>query len=181
MSNSNFLPLYMVEDFRSRVAEEDFYNDSEVANRIKDISDYQLQEMIDGYIDWEEIEAIVDSAFDAVISKLEQKYGKTMYDLYNINFTDAPKSFTAGIDSLYNVQIGNIFSDEEPEPFVHNGEVIVAYDLDEHSSSLSLNIDEKWYDSSSSQDFPILNKYLVNWSEFLDDFNSNCENELEEI
>lgn len=71
--NSDFSLLYDVDKFRKLAVEVGIYNDSKVANKIEGLSDSQLQEMINSYIDQEEISKIVNDAFTALINKLEQE------------------------------------------------------------------------------------------------------------
>lgn len=107
-----------------------------------------------------------------------------MYDIYNIDFVDAPRSYKEGARDIYKIQLGNLFSDkdiEDPKPYDHDGEIIISYNLDPHvGASLALNVEGGWYDSTVSGDLPMISKYIKNWEEFLKDFSEKCEIELEE-
>ena len=99
----------------------------------------------------------------------------TTIDITNLNLVPAPRGF--GTD--YNGQITNIFTGEMTG-FGDHGDFIIDYNLDKHHASIALNIDGTWYDSTSTQDWPVFDEHFgrAEWQKFLADFEEECQDEL---
>lgn len=99
----------------------------------------------------------------------------TTIDITNLNLEPAPRGF--GTD--YKGQITNIFTGEMTG-FGDHGDFIVDYNLDSHSASITLCVDGTWYDSASTQDWPVFDEHFgrAEWQKFLEDFAEECRDEL---
>ena len=62
--------LYDVEEFRDEASSSMSHNDQFV-RKLSQMSDKELYEIIDGYIDWEEISIMVGDAYDAAMDQIE--------------------------------------------------------------------------------------------------------------
>lgn len=101
----------------------------------------------------------------------------TTIDITTLDFIDTPHGF----GTEYNGKITNIFTGEMTG-FGDHGDLIIDYNLDFGRASLALNIGGTWYDSTSTQDWPVFDKCFgrAAWQEFLADFEQECQDELDD-
>lgn len=62
--------LYDVEEFRDEASSSMSHNDQFI-HKLSQMSDKELCEIIDGYINWEEISIMVGDAYDAAMDQIE--------------------------------------------------------------------------------------------------------------
>lgn len=93
----------------------------------------------------------------------------TRTDITTIDWEDAPTGFDRS-DTLYNIRLADL----------DGIQLILGHDIDAHKSSLAAEVAGRWYDTSSTQDWPIFDHLFGRdaWQELVVDHQEDALAEL---
>lgn len=79
-------------------------------------------------------------------------------DITTITWEEAPAGFDR-TGSLYNIQLAEI----------DGIQLILGHDIDSHYSSIAAEVNQHWYDTSSTQDWPVFDHIFgrTDWQAFV--------------